>query len=292
LLRSMTGYGSSERAGEGRRIRAELKSVNQRFLDVQVKAPRFLLQVEDRIRQLVESSLARGRVTVYIDWRADAENASPTVNAVAAERLVKELRHLRDELQLTGDVDLGVLSRFPQVFENDAATPEADEVWRALEPVLTPALKELLAMRVAEGAELLDDFNGRIAAIGTIVDEIEKSAPAAAEAARERVAERVRTIIAERVPVDEARIAQELAILAERSDFTEEIVRLKAHLTHVTQTLSSDEPVGKRLNFLVQELHREANTIGSKTGDVGISSTVVSLKEEIEKLREQVQNVE
>jgi uncharacterized protein (TIGR00255 family) len=147
-------------------------------------------------------------------------------------------------------------------------------------------------MRTEEGRRLHEDLSARIEAIGRIVEGIEASAPRVAQALKERATRRIRTLVEETVPVDEMRIAQEVAIAAERADFTEETVRLKAHLSHATSILAADEPVGKRLNFLVQEMHREANTIGSKSGDVDISSTVVSLKEEIEKLREQVQNVE
>jgi len=292
VVRGMTGYGSSERTDGGQRIRVELKSVNQRFLDIQIKAPRVLLKIEDKLRQAIESRLARGRVTVYVEWRNQGEAAATTLNPGAAAKLVKELRGLKDALYLPGDVDLATLSRFPQLFESDGETPEAEAVWAAFEPVLAIALDELVAMREAEGGKLNDDLSGRLGTIADIVADIEAAVPEATAALRQRQTEKIRALLDETVPVDETRLAQELAIAAERSDFTEEIVRLRAHLSHANETLSSGEPVGKRLNFLVQEMHREANTIGSKTADVGVSSTVVNLKEEIEKVREQIQNVE
>ncbi len=292
MLRSMTGYGSSERTDGGQRIRVELKSVNQRFLDIQIKAPRVLLKIEDKLRQAIESRLARGRVTVYVEWRNQGEAAATTLNPGAAAKLVKELRGLKDALYLPGDVDLATLSRFPQLFESDGETAEAEAVWAAFEPVLAIALDELVAMREAEGGKLNDDLSGRLGTIADIVADIEAAVPEATAALRQRQTEKIRALLDETVPVDETRLAQELAIAAERSDFTEEIVRLRAHLSHASETLSSGEPVGKRLNFLVQEMHREANTIGSKTADVGVSSTVVNLKEEVEKVREQIQNVE
>lgn len=291
VLRSMTGYGCSERTGEDRRVRVEVRSVNQRFLDVQIKAPRTMLQVEDRVRKLVESVLARGRVTVYIEWKSATEE-SPSVNISAAHELIRQLRLLGEELSLPGEVNLSVVTRFPQIFEQGGDPAGADEVWSFLEPVLSEALGGLRAMREAEGTELGQELAGRLAAIDGIVTVLDESSAVAAEAMKERLTARISTLLDGSVPVDDTRLAQEVAIAAERADYTEEVVRLRAHASQSRECLSSDEPVGKRLNFLVQEMLREANTIGSKGGDVGVTGPVLSLKEEIEKLREQVQNVE
>lgn len=292
MLRSMTGYGSSERTDGGLRVRVEIRSVNQRFLDLQVKGPRQFLQIEDRIRKSVEAALARGRVTVYIESRDESEAAAPSVNMSAARKLIRDLRELASELDVAGDVDVGVLSRFPQVFEVGGETPSADELWRTTAPVVNEAVRDLLAMREEEGRQVLGDLVERIDAIDRAVGEIESSAPEVTRALKERVAEKVRSLVEATVPVDDVRLAQEVAIAAERADFTEEVVRLKAHVAQVRQCFESDQPVGKRLNFLVQEMHRESNTIGSKTADLGVSQAVLFLKEEIEKVREQVQNVE
>jgi len=292
VLKSMTGYGSWEQSDGGRRIRVELKSVNQRFLDIQVKAPRLLLQVEERVRKLIESALARGRVTVYIEWRDDGAGAAPLVNEAAARRLVDDLRTLKEKLSLAGDVDVGTVAQFSSIFEGESETPRADEVWGAVEPVLRRALEGLVSMRDDEGAKLGEEFTLRLEAIEGLVEEIERAAPEIAAAMKERLAQRIKSLLDATVPVDETRVAQELAIAGERADVTEEIVRLKAHIVHAGDALMADGPAGKKLNFLVQEMHREANTIGSKSADAGLSSTVVSLKEEVEKLREQAQNVE
>jgi uncharacterized protein (TIGR00255 family) len=291
VLRSMTGYGCSERTGEDQRVRAEVRSVNQRFLDVQIKAPRTLLQVEDRVRKLVESRLARGRVTVYIEWKS-ASDASPAVNIDAARELVRQLRHLSEELSIPGEVTLPVVTQFPQVFEQGGDQPGADDVWAVLEPAMSEALDGLVGMRENEGAQLKSELAARLDAIESIVGEIEGLAPDASAVIKERLTSRIATLLEGVVPVDETRIAQEVALAAERSDFTEEVVRLTAHVAAARDCLSAEEPVGKMLNFLVQEMLREANTIGSKGGDVGATTQVLSLKEEIEKLREQVQNVE
>jgi len=292
VLRSMTGYGSSERADGGRRIRVELKSVNQRFLDIQIKAPRLLLQVEDKIRRAIESSLGRGRVTVYVEWRDESGAGGSVLNREVAWGLVRELRDIKETLALPGEIDLSVLSRFPQVFETTGETPAADEVWQLFEPALTEALAGLVTMRETEGAKLADDLTERTGAIKSIVKGLESSAPEALEASKQRFRERLTALMEDMPRVDETRIAQEVVMAAERSDFTEELVRLGAHLSHAHEVIAEGGPVGKRLNFLVQEMHREANTIGSKSVDIGVSNTVVSLKEEVEKLREQVQNVE
>jgi len=292
VLRSMTGYGSSERTDGGLRLRVEIRSVNQRFLDLQVKAPRQFLRVEDRIRKAIEGALSRGRVTVYVEWRDESERAAPTVNRPAARRLVEELRALVSDLELPGDIDVGVLSGFQQVFDQAPETPSADELWQATEPVLAQALGELVAMREEEGRQILADLAARIGVIDGVVAAIESSAPDVARLLKERLGQKIRSLIDGAVPVDDTRLAQEVAIAAERADYTEEVVRLKAHIAQARQCFESDRPVGKRLNFLVQEMHREANTIGSKTADVGVSESVLVLKEEIEKVREQVQNVE
>jgi uncharacterized protein (TIGR00255 family) len=288
----MTGYGSSERTDGGLRIRVEIRSVNQRFLDLQIKGPRQFLQIEDRIRKSVEAAVRRGRVTVYIESRDESESAAPTVNAPAARKLIRDLRELASELDMPGDVDVGVLSRFPQLLDSGGETPNADALWRVTAPVVEEAVRGLVAMREQEGREILGDLAGRIDAIDGAVGEVESSAPEVTRALKERVNEKIRSLVDATVPVDDARLAQEVAIAAERADYTEEIVRLKAHVAHVRQCFESQEPVGKRLNFLVQEMHREANTIGSKTADLGVSESVLFLKEEIEKVREQVQNVE
>lgn len=291
VLRSMTGYGSSERTDEERSVRAEIRSVNQRFLDVQVRSPHALLQVEDRVRSLVESTLSRGRVTVYIEWRTAAE-ATPSINLEAAHALIRQLRSLTEELSVPGEVNLDILSRFSQIFEEKGDTEEADEVWGVLEPVISEALERLVEMRETEGAKLREELVERLGGIESVVSKIEEVSPDASAMMRDRLTERLRTLLDGSVPVDETRLAQEVAMAAERADFTEEVVRLKAHAAHARESIDSDEPVGKRLNFIVQEMHREANTIGSKGGDLGITESVLTLKEEIEKLREQVQNVE
>lgn len=291
MLRSMTGYGCSERTGEERRVRVEVRSVNQRFLDVQIKAPRTMLQVEDRVRKLVESVLARGRVTIYIEWKSATEE-SPSVNIRAAHELIRQLRLLGEELSLPGEVNLSVVTRFPQILEQGGDAAGVDEVWSFLEPVLSEALGGLRAMREAEGTELGRELTGRLDAIDGIVTVLDESSAVATEAMKERLTARISTLLDGSVPVDDTRLAQEVAIAAERADYTEEVVRLRAHASQSRECLSSDEPVGKRLNFLVQEMLREANTIGSKGGDIGVTGPVLSLKEEIEKLREQVQNVE
>ncbi|MBD3347899.1 MAG: YicC family protein [Candidatus Eisenbacteria bacterium] len=291
MLRSMTGYGGSERADGNRSVRVEARSVNQRFLDVQVKAPRQLLPVEDRIRKAVESRLARGKVTIYIDWRETGE-APVALNADAARALVRDLRELGRELSIEGDVDMATLAALPQLFEPRAESSDADELWNHLEPPLSEAIAALVAMRETEGAELESELARRLDAIDSIVSTVERKAPEATLALKERVEAKMRELLEGVATVDEGRIAQEAASAAERADFTEELVRLRAHVSQAREVLGRDEPTGKRLNFLAQEMHREANTMGSKTTDTDLSVSAVELKEEIEKFREQIQNVE
>ncbi|MBD3366978.1 MAG: YicC family protein [Candidatus Eisenbacteria bacterium] len=292
MLRSMTGYGCSERATDGSRVRVEMRSVNQRFLDVQIRGPRIITQVEDRIRSLLEARIERGRVSVYVEWSGTGPAEGPTVNREVAARLVTELRSVADELSLPGEVSIDLLARFQQVFEQGETTPAADEVWDALEPGISESLESMIAMREEEGRRLGEELAGRLDLIEKHVSVMTAAAPDAAQALKNRLRERITELMGETPPVDETRLAQELAQAAERSDYTEEVVRLNAHVEHARRCLEEDAPVGKRLNFLVQEMHREANTIGSKTSDVDVAGSALSLKEEIEKLREQVQNVE
>jgi uncharacterized protein (TIGR00255 family) len=291
VLRSMTGYGGSEGTEGGRSVRVDVRSVNQRFLDIQVKAPRLLLPVEDRVRKSVESRLARGRVTVFVDWR-DSGEASLVLNAAAARGLVRDLRALGDELSLEGDVSLSTLASFPQIFESGEGGRDADELWSALSPVLSKALDDLVSMREAEGRNLQTELTRLLDSVSDIVASVEAAAPEITKVLKERLLAKITGLLEGAIPVDEARLSQEAAMAAERADITEEIVRLKAHESQARECLSGDGPCGKRLNFLVQEMHREANTIGSKTSDTDVSSSIIKLKEEIEKLREQVQNIE
>ena len=291
LLRSMTGYGGSERADGNRSVRVEARSVNQRFLDVQVKAPRQLLAVEDRIRKAVEARLSRGKVTVFVDWRESAES-SVALNAQTARAIVENLRELGRELSIEGDVDMTTLAAFPQIMETQSGGVDADELWAFLEPALSGALDGLVGMREAEGAELEAELTKRLGSITRIVGSIEERSEGVVVALKERVETKMRELLEGVANVDEGRIAQEAAAAAERADFTEEMVRLRAHVSQAEEALAGSEPIGKRLNFIVQEMHREANTMGSKTSDTDVSIAVVELKEEIEKFREQIQNVE
>ncbi|MFH1502602.1 MAG: YicC/YloC family endoribonuclease [Candidatus Eisenbacteria bacterium] len=291
MLRSMTGYGGAEGADGGRSVRIDVRSVNQRFLDIQVKAPRLLLPVEDRIRKAVEARLARGRVTVFVDWR-DSGGTALVLNASAARGLVRDLRALGDDLSLKGDLDLSALAAFPQIFESAEERPGADELWSFVSPVLSRALDDLVSMREAEGSALRTELERLLNAISAIVSSVEEAAPVITKALKARVLAKITDLLDGVVPVDDARITQEAAMAAERADFTEEVVRLKAHESQARESIESDAPSGKRLNFLVQEMHREANTIGSKTADTEVSGAIIALKEEIEKFREQVQNVE
>lgn len=292
MLRSMTGYGSSEQTAGSRRIRVEVRSVNQRFLEVSIKAPRLLLQIEDRIKKAVESAVDRGRVTVHVEWH-DSEAAScTTVNLTAARGLVEALRNLKSELKLPGEIGVDLVAGLPQVVEQFEETPSAETVWHDLAPVLSKALEGMVAMRGREGAELGRDFAARLDVIEGHIVTLEKGAPRAAALEKARLAERVKSLMGEGLVVDESRLAQELAMAAERCDYTEEVVRLRSHVAQTRQALKAGEPVGKRLNFLVQEMHREVNTVGSKNTDVEVGNAVIALKEEVEKLREQVQNLE
>jgi uncharacterized protein (TIGR00255 family) len=231
-------------------------------------------------------------VTVYVEWHDSDAASCTTVNLTAARGLVDALKNLKSELKLPGEIDIDLVAGLPQVVEQFEETPSADAVWRDLSPVLERALKELVAMREREGAALGRDFAARLDVIERHIVVLEEGAPRASALEKQRLAERVKSLMGDGMVVDESRLAQELATAAERCDYTEEVVRLRSHVAQTRRALGADEPVGKRLNFLVQEMHREVNTVGSKNADAEVAHAVIALKEEVEKLREQVQNLE
>ncbi len=295
MIRSMTGYGEAERDTGAGRLRVEIRTVNHRFLNTQVRTPPGLDRMENEITSWLRPALARGHARVTITLERAAGTLPPLEVDLARARQVHEaLEQVRRELGLTSPVDLGLVTRFGDIFR----TPEeAEEGVREvpadlLRDAVDEALRGVVAMREAEGARLREDLEGRLEAMVGLVARVEERAPERLTAERDRLREAIR-VLSEGVGVDEDRLAREVAHLAERWDIAEETVRFRAHVEAFREALASDgDQVGKRLGFLVQELNREANTIGSKANDAVISHLALSLKEEIERVREQLENVE
>lgn len=292
MIKSMTGYGRGEWAEDEKRMEVEVKSFNHRYCDVQIHLPRRLNSLEGQVRQLVKQRVSRGRIEVSVQ----IDDASLTEQKLEADlNLAKDyllaLRTLQDHLGLPGEIKLETLVNFREIFTRKEVEPNLEKEWSMLQAALEIALKALEQMRQEEGATLEKDLRQRLQVIEALLKRIEDRAPLAWQAYRQRLRQRVKEFCAG-VQIEEMRLAQEVAYLAERSDISEEVVRIKSHLSQFQEMLRREEPIGRKLEFILQEIHREANTIAAKASDAETAQLVVEIKSELEKMREQVQNVE
>ena len=289
-ITSMTGFGSGSAEGEGVLVRTVLRSVNGRFLDFSLRCPSGLQELEPRIRERVQGRLSRGKVTGTIDVeQADQSAGLPQLNVEVAAQYVSQLQRLA-ELGNTGPVSLEVLARMPGLFRSETPGPDPEQVASLVMAAVDTALDELEQMRSTEGETLVADLRSRLQVLGELTDQIEAIAASGRDAVRRRLREKVEALLRPG-EVNEERLATEVVLIAERGDITEEIVRLRSHLEQFFEALDKGGEVGKRLNFLLQEMHREINTISSKSADSDIIHHAVDVKEEVERLREQVQNL-
>ncbi len=289
----MTGYGRKEASGEAGHFSVEIRSVNNRYIDVQVKMPRGLSLLELRVKKTVQERCSRGRFDVLITRNGDREKATRLiVDDVLADQYVGLLRDLKMRYGLAGEVDLSLVAGMQNIITMTEVSEDMEAIWVLLATGLDAALDELDRMRLDEGAALVRDISGRIDAIEGMVRSIGAQSPLTVEKARKRMADTLAKLLQEQP--DPGRLAQEIAILAERTDVTEELTRLDSHLAQFRAMLTEtpEEAVGRKLDFLLQEMGREVNTIASKCQDAAISLDVVQSKAELEKIREQVQNIE
>jgi len=291
---SMTGFGSGEATAGAVTVTVELRSVNHRFLDASLKLPSCLAFLEIELRARLKEALARGRVTCQAQVALAADAAAPSLDPDRVDAVIKALSEVAARLEAqTGrpqELTLPALLGVPELFHVGQADPPQDDLREAFFGALEKALAGLVAMKEQEGAQLVGEMGQRIGTIRTRLDEVRDLAPRAAEEAHEKLRERLATLL--EGEVDPQRLAQETAILADRANINEECERLGIHLHHFGEALHSGGQVAKRLNFLLQEMHREVNTMGSKTNLMDITRSVIAMKEEIESLREQVQNLE
>ena len=289
---SMTGFGRAELAGPLGRVVVEISTLNNRFLDLSFKAPRPLLPLEARVRELAGTMLSRGKVNLAVNFE-EAEDAPGkyVVNDKLARAYHRQLAALKSELKLGGDITISDLLTLPDIARPDQADLDYERYWPMLESALSRALKRLVAMRRREGKAMAADMRKILVSMPARVSLVEKQTRTVVQQQRDRLAARVGELL-DSGSHDPGRLEEEIVIFAERSDITEECSRLRSHVSQFQHTLRSKEAIGKRLNFILQEMNRETNTIGSKCADYSISQTVISLKEDIEKLREMVQNVE
>jgi uncharacterized protein (TIGR00255 family) len=289
----MTGFGAASAHAAGIRVGAEVRTVNHRFLDVRIGLPREYGPWEGEIRELVRAVIDRGRVEVHVHRaaRRDGKGAEVEVRSEVARAYVRALRRLRTEMKLAGDVDVRALAGVPGLVVVSEQPVDGPGEMAAVRRVVRGALAALQRERAREGRLLARDMRARVAEMGRVVERLARDLPNVVIALRDRAAERLRRLAAG-IDIDPQRLAQEAAVQAERVDVTEEIVRLRSHLGALAALCVRRDPVGKRIEFLLQELQREINTVGAKVGDARLGALVVEAKAIIEKLREQVQNVE
>ena len=290
----MTGYGWGECSQNGFKVTVELSSVNRKQSEVSINLPRELEVLEAQIRDEINGRIARGRLTARVTLHEGegSEAARVRVNRPLATAYALELRKLAKELKLKDDLSLDLLVRAPGVLQSDSKVGDAETFWPAVSKALEPALGMLIKMRTREGANLKKDLADRISTMRKAVSRVAKAAPQVQVRYREQLVERIRNAGLEDLKLDEERLLKEVVFFADRSDISEELTRLQSHFQQFDDCLKSGEPVGRTLDFLAQEMNREINTVGSKANDGLISREVVVLKAELEKFREQAQNVE
>jgi uncharacterized protein (TIGR00255 family) len=290
-MRSMTGYGRGSAHFDGRQVAVELSSVNRKQAEISLSLPHVLLELEPRVRDEINAHLSRGRLTVVVGLHARPTARARAINLPAARAYRDELKALRRSLKLAGEITLDQVLRGPGVFESEAADIPPEAAWPALQKALRAALDQFVRMRKREGRALAADLRHRVLALQKSVREIALLAPKVIEHHRGALLDRALKAGLELEPSDD-RLLKEIVLFSDRSDISEELARLRSHFDQFLGHLARDEPVGRTLDFLLQELFRETNTIGSKANFLAISQIVVGLKTELEKLREQVQNIE
>ncbi len=292
MVLSMTGYGRAGALLHGRDIKVELRSVNARFLEYSDRLPRSCAFLQDKLKKLVAARVSRGKVELNLAIQAvTAADTVVTVNWLLAQGYRDALRDLAQRMELPDDLTAGMVARFPDVLAQTAAPANEDELWQDVQAVAQQALDAFVAMRAAEGDKLKVDVENRLTVVETLVGQIEQQSAGRVQAYSEKLYARLQELLGNR-NIDEGRLVTEAAIFADKTAIDEETVRLHSHVAQYREILALDEPIGRKLDFLTQELNREANTIGSKCQDVAVTRLVVELKSEIEKIREQIQNIE
>ena len=292
MINSMTGFGRERKILNNREIIVEVRSVNNRFCEFSARTPRNYGYLDERLKALFKSQITRGKVEVSVSiYKQEGADAEIAINKTIAEGYIKALRSVKDEFALADDLSLSSIMRLPDVFTVVKTEDDEEEIWRDVSEVANGALALFLEMRKTEGAKLYDDVLSRLAAIEDNVTKIEDRSPKVNDEYRDRLFAKLQEVLQD-TNIDEQRVLTEAAIFADKTAVDEETVRLRSHIAQFRGLLEAKEPVGRKLDFLVQELNREVNTIGSKCQDITITKMVVDMKAEIEKIREQIQNIE
>lgn len=292
MIKSMTGYGSAKGTAEGLEISVELKSVNNRYLDTSVRLPRSFLFVEEAVKSAVQSHISRGKVDVFVTVdSSSADNMTVKVNEPLLRGYLEALQHISEQFSLSNDITTMSVSRFPDVLSVEKKDLDAEAISQAVCAITELALNDFDSMRLREGEKLRDDVLNRLSLIESFVNTIEAESPKTVAQYRARLEQKMAEVL-NNSAIDENRIVAEAAIFADHIAVDEETVRLRSHMSQLRTMINGSSPTGRKIDFLIQEFNREANTIGSKCQNSDIAHIVVDLKSEIEKIREQIQNIE
>ncbi len=292
MVKSMTGYGRCREVVDGRDILVEVKSVNSRYIDANIKTGRLYNALEEKLKSLASTYISRGKVDIYLTVEnLDGEKTQLSVNKEYLESYIHLLRKIQQEYGLGGDVTVQTVANKPDIFSQVKADEDMDEVWTAVEPVARKAFGIFMEMRKAEGQKMAADVLNHLTTLEAIREELVTRAPQVVAESNSRMQNRIREILGN-VPADESRLLTECAVFADKADISEELARLDSHFKQFRSMLEEDVPVGRKLDFLVQEINRECNTIGSKSNDTSFAKLVIEAKSAVEKIREQIQNIE
>ncbi len=293
MVRSMTGFGRGTFSDNGKEFTVEIKTVNHRYIDFYIKLPRQIGYLEERVRETASQSLFRGKVDIFISFEDRSDNSrSVTLDEPLASAYIQAVEKLKEKYSLKDDLSVSLISRFPDVLRIEKNEDDEEHLWSVLKKALDMAIASLLQMREKEGNELRNSLLQKADYMETIISDISQRSPQVVTEYKQKLEYRIKELLNQQT-VDENRIAMEVAIFADRCGIDEELVRLGSHLTQLRDILNiKKQPIGRKLDFLVQEINREINTIGSKSNDIIITKNVLELKSEAEKIREQIQNME
>lgn len=292
MIKSMTGFGRCEHQQGTQKFTVELKGVNHRYLDVNIRMPKKLNLFETSIRALLKQYAARGKVDIFITYEDTAEGqVSLKYNAALAGEYMKYFRQMEEEFGLDNDIRVSTLARCPEVITMEEQSEDEEELWKGLKLALEGAFSQFVETRITEGENLKKDILEKLGGMEKLVAYIEERSPEIVTEYRAKIEEKVQELLGD-TQMEESRIAAEVILFADKICTDEEVVRLKSHISHMRDTLEEKEGIGRKLDFIAQEMNREANTILSKANDLAVSNCAISLKTEIEKIREQIQNIE
>lgn len=292
MIKSMTGFGRATFEDGSRSFIVEIKTVNHRYCDINIRMPKSLISLEDKMRSTIQEKIARGKVDVFITLNTyDKKDVRTILNESLADSYLNCLKEIKNKYNVIDDISVALIARFPEVITLQQQEEDVEELWNSLSNPLKESIELLVKMREREGLKLQENIIEKCNKIKGIVDKIEERTAIVPISYKEKMNARIKELLDDN-QIDESRIAMEIAIFADKACVDEELVRLNSHLIQMDETLNLNEPVGRKLDFIVQEMNREVNTIASKANDLEITNLALNIKNEIEKIREQVQNVE